>query len=158
MAIIDSLLYSAPLAGIIGLIFALYLVLYILKLDPGTEKMKGIASAIQEGAMAYLNRQYKTVAIIAVILTVVIALAINIDTAIAFVLGAIMSAAAGYLGMNISVRANVRCANAAKEGMAKALDVAFKGGAVTGLSRGKPCTPGCERAVHSFRRKCRRRR
>ena len=85
MAITDSLLYSAPLAGIIGLIFALYLVLYILKLDPGTEKMKGIASAIQEGAMAYLNRQYKTVAIIAVILTVVIALAINIDTAIAFV-------------------------------------------------------------------------
>jgi len=134
MAITDSLLYSAPLAGIIGLIFALYLVLYILKLDPGTEKMKAIASAIQEGAMAYLNRQYKTVAVIAVILTVVIAWAINIDTAIAFVLGAIMSAAAGYLGMNISVRANVRCANAAKEGMAKALDVAFKGGAVTGIS------------------------
>ena len=134
MAITDSLLYSAPLAGIIGLIFALYLVLYILKLDPGTEKMKAIASAIQEGAMAYLNRQYKTVAIIAIILTVVIALAINTGTAMAFVLGAIMSAAAGYLGMNISVRANVRCANAAKEGMAKALDVAFKGGAVTGIS------------------------
>jgi len=134
MAITDSLLYSAPLAGIIGLIFALYLVLYILKLDPGTEKMKAIASAIQEGAMAYLNRQYKTVAVIAVILTVVIALAINTGTAVAFVLGAIMSAAAGYLGMNISVRANVRCANAAKEGMAKALDVAFKGGAVTGIS------------------------
>jgi K(+)-stimulated pyrophosphate-energized sodium pump len=134
MAITDLFLYSAPLAGIIGLIFALYLVLYILKLDPGTEKMKAIASAIQEGAMAYLNRQYKTVAIIAIILTVVIALAINTGTAVAFVLGAIMSAAAGYLGMNISVRANVRCANAAKEGMAKALDVAFKGGAVTGLS------------------------
>jgi K(+)-stimulated pyrophosphate-energized sodium pump len=134
MAISDSLLYSAPLAGIIGLIFALYLVLYILKLYQGTEKMKAIASAVQEGAMAYLNRQYKTVAIIAVILTIVIALAINTGTAVAFVLGAIMSAAAGYLGMNISVRANVRCANAAKEGMAKALDVAFKGGAVTGIS------------------------
>ncbi|MCX9083826.1 MAG: sodium-translocating pyrophosphatase [Candidatus Methanoperedens sp.] len=134
MAIADLLLYSAPLAGIIGLLFALYLVLYILKLDPGTEKMKAIASAIQEGAMAYLNRQYKTVAVIAIILTVVIAWAINIETAVAFVLGAIMSAAAGYLGMNISVRANVRCANAAKEGMAKALDVAFKGGAVTGIS------------------------
>jgi K(+)-stimulated pyrophosphate-energized sodium pump len=134
MAIADSLLYSAPLAGIIGLIFALYLVFFILKLDPGTEKMKAIASAIQEGAMAYLNRQYKTVAVIAVILTAVIALAINTGTALAFVLGAIMSAAAGYLGMNISVRANVRCANAAKEGMAKALDVAFKGGAVTGIS------------------------
>lgn len=130
----DSLLYSAPLAGIIGLIFAGYLVLYILKLDAGSDRMKEIASAIQEGAMAYLNRQYRTVAVIAVILTILIALAINPGTAVAFVLGAVMSAAAGYLGMNISVRSNVRCANAAKDGMKKALDVAFKGGAVTGLS------------------------
>src|SRR4030067_403264 len=134
MAIADVLLYSAPLAGIIGLIFAVYLVLYILKLDPGTDKMKEIASAIQEGAMAYLNRQYKTVAVIAVILTILITLAINIETALAFVLGAAMSAAAGYLGMNISVRSKGRAANAAKEGMKKALDVAFKGGAVTGIS------------------------
>ncbi|MFA4935388.1 MAG: sodium/proton-translocating pyrophosphatase, partial [Candidatus Methanoperedens sp.] len=130
----ESLLYSAPLAGIIGLLFAVYLALYILKLDAGTDKMKEIASAIQEGAMAYLNRQYKTVAVIAVILAVLIAWAINVPTAIGFVLGAIMSAAAGYLGMNISVRSNVRCANAAKEGMQQALNVAFKGGAVTGIS------------------------
>jgi len=130
----ESLLYTAPLAGIIGLLFAVYLVFYIIKLDAGTDKMKAIASAIQEGAMAYLNRQYKTVAIIAVILTILIALTIGPGTAIGFVLGAIMSAAAGYLGMNISVRSNVRCANAAKQGMQKALDVAFKGGAVTGIS------------------------
>ncbi|MCX9012432.1 MAG: sodium-translocating pyrophosphatase [Candidatus Methanoperedens sp.] len=130
----DSLLYSAPLAGIIGLVFAWYLVLYILKLDAGSDRMKEIASAIQEGAMAYLNRQYKTIAIIAVILTIVIAVAINKETAIGFVLGALMSAAAGYLGMNISVRSNVRCANAAKEGLQKALKVAFRGGAVTGIS------------------------
>ncbi|VVB84649.1 K(+)-stimulated pyrophosphate-energized sodium pump [uncultured archaeon] len=130
----DSLLYSAPLAGIIGLIFAGYLVLYILKLDAGSDRMKEIASAIQEGAMAYLKRQYKTVAVIAVILTILIALAINAETAVAFVLGAVMSAAAGYLGMNISVRSNVRCANAAKEGLPKALRVAFRGGAVTGIS------------------------
>lgn len=134
MEIIDLLLYSAPLAGIIGLVFAVYLVLYIMKLDAGTDKMKEIASAIQEGAMAYLYRQYKTVAVIAVIITILIAWAINTETALAFVLGAVMSAAAGYLGMNISVRSNVRCANAAKEGMKKALDVAFKGGAVTGIS------------------------
>ena len=130
----EQLLYSAPLAGIIGLVFALYLVSYIMKLDAGTEKMKAIASAIQEGAMAYLNRQYKTVAVIAVILAILIGVAINIETAFGFILGAVMSAAAGYLGMNISVRSNVRCANAAREGMAKALDVAFKGGAVTGIS------------------------
>lgn len=131
---VDVFLYLSPLAGIIGLIFAVYLVMYILKLDEGTDKMKEIAAAIQEGAMAYLNRQYKTVAVIAIILTILIALAINKETALAFVFGAVMSAAAGYLGMNISVRSNVRCANAAKDGMKKALDVAFKGGAVTGLS------------------------
>lgn len=130
----NPLIYLVPLAGILGLIFAAYLVSYILKLDEGTDKMKEIASAIQEGAMAYLNRQYKTVAVIAAILTILITLAINTQTALAFVLGAVMSAAAGYLGMNISVRSNVRCANAAKEGMKKALDVAFKGGAVTGIS------------------------
>lgn len=130
----EQLLYSAPLAGIIGLVFAMYLVSYIMKLDAGTEKMKAIASAIQEGAMAYLNRQYKTVAVIAVILAILIGVTINPETAMGFILGAVMSAAAGYLGMNISVRSNVRCANAAKEGMKKALDVAFKGGAVTGIS------------------------
>jgi K(+)-stimulated pyrophosphate-energized sodium pump len=130
----ESLLYSAPIAGVIGLLFAVYLAFYILKLDAGTDRMKAIASAIQEGAMAYLNRQYKTVAVIAVLLAILIAWAINLPTAIGFILGAIMSATAGYLGMNISVRSNVRCANAAKEGMQKALSVAFKGGAVTGIS------------------------
>ncbi len=129
-----ELLYSAPIAGIIGLIFAVYLVLYILKLDAGTERMRAIASAIQEGAMAYLNRQYRTVAVIAILLAILIAVAINVETAIGFILGALMSAAAGYLGMNISVRSNVRCANAAKEGLQNALNVAFKGGAVTGIS------------------------
>ncbi|HIH45461.1 MAG TPA: sodium-translocating pyrophosphatase, partial [Candidatus Methanoperedenaceae archaeon] len=130
----NYLLYSAPVAGLIGLAFAAYLVIYLLRLDAGSERMKAIASAIQEGAMAYLNRQYRTVAIIAVVLTVLIAATIGIPAATGFVLGAIMSAAAGYLGMNISVRSNVRCANAAKDGMQKALDVAFKGGAVTGIS------------------------
>lgn len=130
----NYLLYSAPVAGLIGLAFAAYLVIYLLRLDAGSERMKAIASAIQEGAMAYLNRQYRTVAVIAVVLTVLIAAAIGIPAATGFVLGAIMSAAAGYLGMNISVRSNVRCANAAKDGMQRALDVAFKGGAVTGIS------------------------
>jgi len=126
--------YFAPLMGLIGLGYAAYLAFSILGLGAGTEKMKAIASAIQEGATAYLNRQYRTIAIIAAALAILITLAINLQTTIAFLLGAAMSAAAGYLGMNISVRTNVRTANAAREGLKKALAVAFKGGAVTGIS------------------------
>lgn len=131
---VDSLLYLAPIAGFIGLVFAGYLVSYILRLDSGNERMRSIASAIQEGAMAYLNRQYKTISIIAVILMIILGIAINIYTAIGFALGAFMSASAGYLGMNISVRSNSRCAHAAEKGLGEALKVAFRGGAVTGIS------------------------
>jgi K(+)-stimulated pyrophosphate-energized sodium pump len=129
-----ALLYCGPLAALVGLLFAGGLALYILKLDTGTERMKSVASAVQEGATAYLNRQYKTIAVIALPLAVCLALLIHPQTAIGFVVGAAMSAGAGYLGMNISVRSNVRCANAARESLKKALDVAFKGGAVTGIS------------------------
>ena len=108
--------YFAPLMGLVGLGYAAYLAFSILGLGAGTEKMKAIASAIQEGATAYLNRQYRTIAIIAAALAILITLAINLQTTIAFLLGAAMSAAAGYLGMNISVRTNVRTANAASEG------------------------------------------
>jgi K(+)-stimulated pyrophosphate-energized sodium pump len=126
--------YFAPLMGLIGLGYAAYLAFSILGLGTGTEKMRAIAGAIQEGATAYLNRQYRTIAVIAILLAILITLAINLQTTIAFLLGAVMSAAAGYLGMNISVRTNVRTANAASEGLKKALAVAFKGGAVTGIS------------------------
>ncbi len=133
---LDFLLYLPPLAGIIGLVFAACLIRYILRLDTGTEKMRFIANAIQEGAMAYLNRQYKTIAIIAVVIAILLAVALpnGLEIAIGFSIGAFMSAAAGYLGMNISVRSNVRCANAAKKGLGEALNVAFRGGAVTGIS------------------------
>jgi len=129
-----DLVYLAPLAGITGLAFAGYLVYYIMRLPAGDKRMQEIAQAIQEGAGAYLNRQYKTIAVIAVILAVALYLAIGMETSIGFILGAVMSAAAGYLGMNISVRANVRTAEAAKQGLKKALETAFKGGAVTGIS------------------------
>ncbi|MEE9594644.1 MAG: sodium/proton-translocating pyrophosphatase, partial [Candidatus Hydrothermarchaeales archaeon] len=129
-----DLLLTAPLAGVLGLAFAAYFANYILKLDQGTAEMREIAKAIQEGAMAYMNRQYKTVAVFALILALILTTIINLETGIGFVLGAVMSAAAGYLGMNVAIRANVRCANAAKEGLAPALSVALKGGAVTGLS------------------------
>jgi K(+)-stimulated pyrophosphate-energized sodium pump len=120
-------------ASIIALLFALYFILSVLKKPQGTKKMQEIAGAIREGAMAYLNREYKTIAIFTVILTIVLGLAINYQTAVSFLFGAVFSAAAGWVGMNISVRANVRTAEAAKGGLKEALDVAFKGGAVTGM-------------------------
>ncbi len=132
----ESLIYLAPLAGFISLLFAGFFARSILKEDAGSEKMQQIAGAVQEGAMAYLNRQYKTIAIVAVILALLIfALLDHGDKiAIGFLVGAISSAAAGYVGMNVSVRANVRTASAASKGLQKAMSVAFRGGAVTGLA------------------------
>ena len=95
--------------------------------------MQAISAAIQEGAAAYLNRQYTIIGIVAVVLAVVLAIALDIQTAIGFVIGGAFSAAAGYIGMNVSVRANARVAEAARGGVPRALDVAFKGGSVTGM-------------------------
>jgi len=132
----DKLLYLAPAAGILSLIFAGIFARAVLKQPTGTKRMQEIASAIQEGAMAYLNRQYRTVAIVAIILAAAIFVLLDDGAKIAagFIAGAIASAAAGYIGMNVSVRANVRTANAAKGGVEKALTLAFRGGAVTGLA------------------------
>ncbi|MBN2110230.1 MAG: sodium-translocating pyrophosphatase [Methanosarcinaceae archaeon] len=132
----EALIYLAPLAGLISLLFAGFFARSILKEDPGSEKMQEIAGAIQEGAMAYLNRQYKTIAVVAVILAVLIFVLLEDGSkiAIGFLVGALSSAAAGYVGMNVSVRANVRTAHAASKGLQKAMSVAFRGGAVTGLA------------------------
>ena len=124
----------AIVISLVALVYAGYLSWRILKLDPGSEKMKEIAAAIKEGAMAYMARQYKTIAIFAVVITVILALLFNYVIAAGFLFGAILSGVSGYIGMNISVRANVRTANIAKNGLQEALSVAFKGGSVTGMA------------------------
>ena len=105
----------------------------LLALSPGNERMRSISAAVQEGASAYLNRQYTTIAGVGVVVFIVLIPLQNIRVAIGFLIGAVLSAAAGYVGMNVSVRANTRVAEAARSGMSKALDVAFRGGAVTGM-------------------------
>ncbi len=105
----------------------------LLALSPGNERMRAISAAVQEGARAYLNRQYTTIAGVGVVLFIVLIPIQNIRVAIGFLIGGVLSASAGYIGMNVSVRANARVAEAARGGVGRALDVAFRGGAVTGL-------------------------
>jgi len=122
-------------SAILAIIYGVILIKLVLRLPAGNEKMQFIAKAIQEGAKAYLNRQYKTIAVVAVVIFLIIGFIPKLGwtMALAFLLGASLSALTGYIGMNISVRANVRTAEAARGGLAKALKVAVQGGNVTGM-------------------------
>ena len=125
--------YIAMLCGVLAVLYGAFTSRQLLALSPGNERMQDIAAAIQEGAKAYLGRQYLTIAVVGVVVAVIVAVALGLTSAVGFVVGAVLSGVAGYVGMNISVRANVRTAEAARGSLQAGLTAAFRSGAVTGM-------------------------
>ena len=133
----ESLIFLAPVLAVVALLFAVYKIAFVSKQDAGTDRMKEIAASINEGAKAFLFAEYKILAIFIVVLFLAIGLFLRENswiTAVCFLCGALFSILAGYVGMNVATKANVRTANAARtSGMNKALSVAFSGGSVMGM-------------------------
>ena len=129
----DGIYWFAVGGGVVALLYGIYAVRAVLAASSGNERMQEIAGAIQEGARAYLNRQYMTIGMVGVVIFVILLVLLGYKVGIGFAIGAILSAAAGYIGMYVSVRANVRTAEAARQGIAPALNIAFRSGAVTGM-------------------------
>jgi K(+)-stimulated pyrophosphate-energized sodium pump len=127
------MLYLVMVCGVLALVYGVWARGSILGASAGSERMQEISAAVQEGARAYLNRQYRTIAIVGVVVAIILAAALGPWVAGGFLIGAIFSGSAGYIGMNISVRSNVRVAEGARQGLAHGLDIAFKAGAVTGM-------------------------
>ena len=128
-----EVLWFSVICGVVALIYAIFTSRSVLNSDPGSKKMQEISNAIKEGAYAYLNRQYRTILLVGIVIFIIIVFLLGVPVAIAFLIGAVLSGATGYLGMNISVRANVRTAQASIKGLDKGLSIAFRSGAVTGM-------------------------
>ena len=126
-------LWFAIISGVVAILYGVYASRSVLSRSAGNERMQEIARAIQEGASAYLNRQYRAIAIVGVVIAVVLLIVLGWKEAIGFLIGAILSGATGYIGMHISVRANVRTTEAARTGLAEGLSVSFRAGTVTGM-------------------------
>ena len=125
--------WMAPVCALIGICMAGYLGSWVLKQDPGSDKMNNISIKIQQGAKAFLMSEYKLLVVFMVVVAVVMGIALSPITALAFVTGGVLSAAAGYVGMHVATRANTRTAHAAEESVAKALNISFKSGLTMGL-------------------------
>src|ERR1700712_4138674 len=117
--------------GLAALVYGLITSRQVLAADAGTARMQEISAAVQEGARAYLNRQYTTIGIVGIVILIVLSLFLGVRVGVGFAIGAVLSAMAGYVGMNVSVRANVRTAQASSKGLAAGLEIAFKSGAIT---------------------------
>src|ERR1700761_4154608 len=126
-------LWLIVLCGVLSIVYAIWATASVLNADAGTPRMQEIAAAVREGAQAYLKRQYTTIAMVGVVIFALLAYFLGALVAVGFLIGAVLSGAAGFIGMNVSVRANVRTAQAATTSLAGGLELAFKAGAITGM-------------------------
>jgi len=129
----NSVLYLIIACGVLSIVYAIWAIQSVMAADAGNKRMQEIAGHIREGAMAYLSRQYMTIAVVGVVVFVIAWLLLSAQAAMGFAIGAILSGAAGFIGMLVSVRANVRTAQAASKSLGAGLEIAFKSGAITGL-------------------------